>query len=210
MKRQDVTRHPLLSSRQLRRRNQGKLLWIILLCAGLGGYDYFTRALGSRWYWIWVAVAAALGLWVYYALLLSRVSVQVHPNYIRLQGALRGFNISYGRVLTVTSSSLSQHYKLAEMRREDRRLLEPHWGRICLLVELNQYPPGLRRQGHWWLPRSCFSKRQSGLLLLVEDWMGLSREMEAARANWLRQRGGQLRTRDQRTLVARIMDEYVP
>lgn len=210
MKKPTAARHPLLISRQLSRQMKAKLAWIMLLCAAIGVYDFYTRALGGGWYWVWVAVAACLGLWVYYGWLLRRVSIQVRPNFIRLQGAVRSFNISYGRVLTVTSATLSQHYKLTEMKSSERRLLEPFWHQACLLVELNQYPPALQKAPHLWLPRYLFGTRRPGLLLVVEDWMALSREIEAARSEWQRQRGQQERMQNQRTLAARIMDEYVP
>lgn len=210
MKKGAAARHPLLISRQAGRQMKAKLWGIMLLCAVIGIYDFYTRALGSRWYCIWVAAAACLGLWLYHGWLLRRVSIQVRPNTLRLQGALRGFNISYGRILTVTSATLSQHYKLAEMKRGERRLLEPFWHQACLLVELSQYPPALEKAPQWWLPRYLFGTRRPGLLLVVDDWMALSREIEAARTVWQQQRSQQQRAYSQRTLAAQIMDEYVP
>ncbi len=210
MKKPAASKHPLLTSRSLGRQMKGRLGGIMLFGAVVGVYDFYTRTLGSHWYWIWVMEAACLGLWGYYGWLLRRVSIQVHPNFIRLQGGMRGFNISYGRILTVTSATLSQHYKLTEMKGGERRLLEPFWHQACLLVELNQYPPALQKNPHLWLPRYLFGTRRPGLLLVVDDWMILSREIEGARTIWQQQRGQQQRAQNQRTLAARIMDEYVP
>ena len=82
------------------------LLLIVLLLVGV--YDQFTGYLGSLWLGWWLAVVMVLALYFYYAILMSRASIEIRPGSLRWQGPVMGYNISYGRIYSVASGKMEQ------------------------------------------------------------------------------------------------------
>lgn len=197
--------HRLLLYERISQRMRGKLFWLLLFSLGLGLYDQFTAVLGDNFYILWIAIPAIAILWFYYAILVPRTALQIHPNYLRLRGPLKRINISYGRVHSTTSSHLAQHYPFDQLKRVEQSLLDPYYGETCVFIELRSYPPPFQRR-HLWFSRLLFGASRPGLLLVVEDWLLLSRDVESARSRWQEQRS-ESRQEDRRSLAARVLDE---
>lgn len=203
-------KYPLLFANEISRPMRWRLGWLCLTTAGLGIYDYWTGVFGERWFGIWVVFVVTAILWFYYRFLFRRVSIQLHVDHLRLQGPLYGVKISYGRVQSLSSTSLAYHYKRKELKPSEEKAVHPFWHQACLLVELNGYPPRLQKRRHWWFPPYLFGTSRTGLLLLVDDWMVLSQAIESARLAWFEQRVAPQRKQKGRTLASQIIDQYIP
>lgn len=200
-----VKKHRLLLYQRLSGRVRGVLLLIVILLAGLVAYDLLVApVLGSLWYMAPVGLAAAFTLWYYYAVLMRRAALQVRPDMLRLQGPLVGMNISYGRIHSVTPTLMSQQYPREQLSNHEQALLSAFTGHTCVLVELRSMPKGYERR-RLWFHRLLFGEARPGLLLLVEDWMALTQDIDGAHVAWQERRKQHGRA-DHRSPAARVLD----
>ncbi len=199
--------HKLLVYQWLSRRYRGLflLLWLLLLL--LAVYDFNIRPLfdDALWPLVWVAWGASFILWLYYVLLLRRASVEIQPRVLLLRGPLRTMKISYGRITSVTSTQLISHHNPDQHKGTTRTLIKEIGGQTCLHLSLHNFPKQYQSRRFWYSPL-LFSEVNPGLLLVVEDWMALSRQLEVARAEW-HQTNKLRRHGDKRSLAARVLDE---
>ncbi|MEZ4594588.1 MAG: hypothetical protein R3D55_26105 [Chloroflexota bacterium] len=200
-----MKKHKLLLYDQMSRRMRGKLLWLGLTLLVLAVVDLIRPFLGPYWYLLWLVIGLVALLWFYYSILLRRTGIFVGPNYLLLRGPLRGVKISYGRIATVTSSQMAQHYEFDALKARERRLTHPFFGVACSFVGLNSWPQALQNRRTLWFPRLLFGVRREGLLLVTPNWMQLNRDIEEARSKW-RDARQQKTKKDGRSLAAQILD----
>jgi hypothetical protein len=205
-----MKRHKLLVYQWLnqRYRTYFLLLWLLLLL--LAVYDFTIRPLfaDNLWPMVWVALVAAFLLWLYYTLLVRRASVEIQPRVLVIRGPLRTMKISYGRIQSVTSTQLIRHHDPKQHKGPTRTLIEEVGGQTCLHIALHTLPQQYQQRRFWYSPL-LFSDINPGLLLVVEDWMALSRQLEVARSEW-HQTNKVRRQGDKRSLAARVLDEKPP
>ena len=199
-----MKKHKLLLYDQMSRRMRGKLLWLGLTLLVLAVVDLVRPFLGTYFYLLWLVVGLVALLWLYYGILVRRAGVGVTPNYLLLQGPLRGVKISYGRISAVTSTQIAQHYDFDTLKGRERRLVQPFFGTACTFVELSSWPKTLSQRSLWF-PRLLFGVRREGLLLASPNWMQLNRDIEEARRKWHDARQ-QKTKKDGRSLAAQILD----
>ena len=179
----EVKKHRLLVFEVLSKRLRNKVLLLFLILLGIGIYDLITPILpDALWFWFWVIIFLVFMLWFYYAFLVRRASIQARPKSLRLQGPLIAFNISYGRIYSVTSAQMGQHYPWESLKGREQGILEPIYNRTCVFIELRSYPK-LFRWRNFWFPKYLFGTSRSGLVCVVNDWIALSRDVEAYRGN---------------------------
>lgn len=184
-------------------RNKVLLLWLLLLALAL--YNALvTAVLGSFGFVLWLLIPVLVLLWVYYAFLVRRSALIVTPTHLLLQGPLTAVKISYGRVASVTSTHMAQHYDPQKLKMRDHFLVDPLYDYSCGFIELFKLPVALKKNRKRF-SRFLFSPRRPGLLLVVDDWMKFSRDVEVARQKWQEARG-QGHKEDNRSLAARILD----
>lgn len=181
------------------------LLWLVLLAVAV--YDWFQPTFGDYWFLLWLVIPIIIVLWVYYAFVVPRAWLIVTPQHLVLNVPFREVVIEYERIANVTSTQLAQHYSLKELSGRERALAKPFFKRTCALIEMQRFPADLRRR-RLWFPRIFFSTGRPGLLLVVDDWIQLSRDVTSARDHW-RAEHAPLRTDeddDHRSLAAKILD----
>jgi len=202
-----MAKHRLLIFDRISRRMRWRLALLLIVLLLVGVYDQFTGYLGSLWFGWWLAIFLVGILYIYYAVLMKRASIQVRQGSFRFQGPLAGYNISVDRISTVTSSNMDQHYSPKQLSRSERAILKPLYYSACLFIELSSYPRRFKRR-RLWFPRIFFSPNRMGLICHVEDWMALSQEIEQARS--LRRRAQvQAHINNRKTLVGRILAEDI-
>ncbi len=200
-----MKKHRLLLYEFASRRVRSKLLLLWLLLLALALYDrLITEVLGDFWFVLWLIIPTLMGLWVYYAYLVRRAALIVTPQYVLLQGPLTAVKISYGRIASITSTHMAQHFDPQSLKMGDHFRVDHLYEYTCGFIEFISIPPGLKKNRHHF-SRFLFSPQRPGLLLVVDDWMKLSRDLEVARQKWQEARGiGQ--KEDTRSLAARILD----
>jgi hypothetical protein len=202
-----LKKHRLLLYGRLSRHMRPISLLLGLIVLAIGVYDQFTAVLGDYWYWVWIAFGLLFLIWFYYAILMRRGTIQVHPTYLKLQGALWGVKISYGRFHSSTSAQLEQHYPFNGLKAREQDLLEPLYAQTCVFIELKSYPPRLKNR-HFWFPRYLFGTNRPGIICVVDDWMALNRDIEAARSVW-QQKYDPRHGSETRSLAAQVLDEDI-
>jgi len=93
-------------------------------------------------------------------------------------------NISFRRMRSAHPALLQQLFPPQSAKWAQRRFLEPFYGKTVLVIELKGYPlsPFLLRL---FLPEQMFSTRSEGLVILTDDWMKFSTELDSMHGNWL-------------------------
>ncbi|MEE8390941.1 MAG: hypothetical protein V3S14_09135 [Anaerolineae bacterium] len=130
-----------------------------------------------------VPALVALTLLVFTFLSRRRAWVQCRPNYLRIQTPLYPLTVSYGRIKQVLPRSFSQAFNPSEEKAARRNWLQPYWGQTALMVEISKYP--VRKA--WlrlWFSTYLLSPDTPGFIFLVEDWMGLSRQIDESHTAW--------------------------
>lgn len=141
----------------------------------------------------WLALFPALaGIMLFlYGLLTRHVpSVRLTRKYLRIQGPLYPLAISYNRVTGTRPVQTSSVFDPKHDRAARSAWPPKYWGMTALIVELKQFPVS-ESWLHLWLDRHLFLPNGTGLVLLVNDWMELSQQLDSIMAEHrLRRRGG--------------------
>jgi hypothetical protein len=202
-----MSKHRLLIFDRISRRMRWRLVLLLIVLLLLGIYDQFTGYLGSFWLAWWLAIVLVAALYFYYAVLIPRASIQVGQGSLRLQGPLTGYNFSYGRIYSVASGNMEQHYSKKQLGPYEWSIIKPFYFSTCLFIEFNSTPRHFDRR-RLWFPRLLFGSNRPGLICYVEDWMALSQEIDLARSK-RRNALEQPHISNRKTLVGQILDENI-
>jgi hypothetical protein len=187
------------------KRLRNKILLLFLMLLGIGIYDLIDPMLDDDlWFYFWIVIGVVFLLWIYYAVIIPRSSIQMRPKSLRLKGPLIAFTISYARIHSVTSAQMSQHYPFDSLKGREKDVLEPLYNRTCVFIELTSYP-GTFRWRHLWFPKFLFGTSRPGLVCVTRDWLSLSRDVEAYRSE--RYERVHNADKEHQSLAARVLTE---
>ena len=148
---------------------------------------WFTPLLSitEGWYRAIAFVPALVALVLLIFTFLSRRTawVQCRANHLRIQTPIYPLAVSYGRIKEVIPQSFSQVFNPSEEKAARRNWLRPYWGKTALVVRLSKYPVSKAWLRLWFSPY-LLSPDTPGFVFLVEDWMGLSRQIDDFRTTW--------------------------
>ena len=130
------------------------------------------------------AAAVVLAITLFAFLGRSQAYVKVHQDHLRLVTPFLRLNISFRRMRSAHPALLQQLFPPQSAKWAQRRFLEPFYGKTVLVIELKGYPlsPFLLRL---FLPEQMFSTRSEGLVILTDDWMKFSTELDSMHGSWL-------------------------
>ena len=180
-------KHRLLIYHRVHRQRRGLFLLAAVVLLAL--YAAITwplideEMLNPLWLWppqydILLLVASVVFFLAFlYKLVVPRLAyVQCTARNVRIQTPWYPLLISYRRITSTWPNQWGQLYPLDRMRRGQRRLLDGVMGESVLILDLKGWPvsPALLR---WFIPDVMFSPFGDGLVLWVEDWMMLNREI---------------------------------
>ena len=181
-------RHPLLLYRMSMAPYPGKFLALAALLLGLWSLQRLGWAQPlSPFSETWLAAAGGLSLagWAFTRLAPRLAYVEPRPDHLCLRVPLYRLNVSYRRILSSRPIEFSRLFPPGSQPRRRRRTLKAYQGHTALAVDLSGWPlpPWLLRL---FLGPFTLAPDRRGLVLLVEDWMGLGNQitdrMEAFRA----------------------------
>ncbi len=125
-------------------------------------------------------VLAGGALFIYGLAARKMAYVQCFPTYLRIQTPFYPLVISYRRVLGTRPVQVGAIFDPQKDRAARRSWPRGYWAKTALALELKGLP--VKR---WWLrlwfDRHLFLPEGSGLVLFVEDWMGLSAQLDSFR-----------------------------
>lgn len=166
------------------------LRWPSLLIAIVSGVALWFGSdyplLGDR-AWLFLIMGCVGALIFLYSIHAHRASyVQCFPNYFKVRTPLLSVAVSYKRILQVRPVEFYTQLP-KNMKRPQLRLLEPYLGYTVILLELNAFPVSERRLRRW-LPWFMLAHDVAGFVLVVDDWMALSRQIGVFSDRWIARR----------------------
>jgi hypothetical protein len=124
-----------------------------------------------------------LVLWLFFLMAPGRAYVQVKEDHIFLKTPFSRVEVPYGLMLNATAVRLSDIFVKARLGSVERALGMSAKRTQALRVDLERYPRAqslLRR----FFGRLIVTPGKPGLVLVVEDWMGLSVQIDSQLDAW--------------------------
>ena len=177
-------RHPLVIYRNVINRWWPETMVIGLLMMFLA-WPTYKNPLGQIQPWRWqglLLVGGGIVLASFFLLALrSMAYVQVFPAYLKLVTPLLRLNISHKRLRRSTTAEMRTLFPPERMRGWKRDVVAPLGGRTAVVLELNGWPadPKVMRV---FLSHFFFKDKTPNFVILVDDWMSFSTELESMRA----------------------------
>jgi hypothetical protein len=155
----------------------------------------------SAWRWETLAAVGIFTLLFALFLVLIRKAAYVQPrqDHLRLVTPFLRLTISYKRLRRSTSATIAGLFPPASVTGWQREILEPLAQKTAIVVDLNDYPVS-QTVLRFYLSPFFFKDKTPHFVLLVEDWMKFSSELESLRG------GGEVgpRRRVDRSILSRL------
>jgi hypothetical protein len=143
--------------------------------------DLYTR-LTQPWRWTTFAGLGAIVILVSLLMLALRKSAFVQPfgSYLRLATPFLRLNISYRRIRSTTTTAMATLFPMDSLRGMRRDIVRPLRSRTAVVVEMTALPLSVTAL-RLFLSPFFFKDKTPHLVILVDDWMGFSTELESKR-----------------------------
>ena len=163
--------------------------WPPMIAIGLGmfalAYSEYIKPLGRFLPWNWQLAAAvgvlAIMVGIFFWVIRFFAYVQPFPAYLKLVTPFMRINISYKRIKKTTATEMRYLFPLKSMSWWVREIFSPLANKTALVIDLSSYPipPRVLRL---FLYRFFFKDKTPHLVILVEEWMRFSSELESMRS----------------------------
>lgn len=111
--------------------------------------------------------------------------VQCSERNIKIQAPLYQVVFSYKRVQETRPNTLFHVFEKGGLSRGERKFVldDKYGGQTAVVVEMKSWPMNIRSL-RFWLGNLVFSSDNRALVLWVEDWMALNRELSDYKDRW--------------------------
>ena len=134
--------------------------------------------------WRWLAMSSVAGLIVIMSLFLFAIRksayVQIFDDHLRLATLFLRLNISYKRIRRASPSAMYALFPPKSLSGWRREILEPLNKMTAVVIELNGYPIS-QTVLRFFLSPFFFKDNTPHFVILVQDWMRFSSELESKR-----------------------------
>lgn len=178
-------RYPLIVYRHLLNR-----WWPALIAIGLGmfalAYSEYIQPLAQFIAWRWQLAAGVGGLSIvtglFFIIIRHFAYVRVYPTYLKLVTPFMRVNISYKRIRRTTTSEMRHLFPPRSLSWWMQEIMAPLAHLTAMVIEFNNNPvsPSVLRL---FLSRFFFKDKTPHIVILVNDWMLFSSELESMRSN---------------------------
>ena len=212
-------KHPLLVYRIRYQRHRG--LYFIAAFALFAFYGALHLLPPETWAaippwvndlnWLLVPIGGVVLALAIFRLLASSIPyVQCSERNIKIQAPLYQVVFSYKRVRETHPNTLFHMFEDAKLSRGARNFVfsDQYGGHTAIVIEMNSWPMSVRLM-RFWLGNLVFAPDSRALVLWVEDWMGLNRELSDYKDRW-RERARQARNPLQRANLYREVTQSQP
>jgi hypothetical protein len=162
--------------------------WFAMIFMGAGlfaiAYSEYIQPLGQFLTWRWMMPAAAGLISIFVGILFFVIRfmayVQPYPDHLRFVTPFLRMNISYRRIRRTTTTEMRMLFTLKKLSGWVQDIFSPLATKTALVIELSAYPipPFILRL---FLSRFFFKDRTPHLVILVDDWLRFSSEMDSMR-----------------------------
>lgn len=200
-----MTKYHLIVYDEISRRMRRRLGLLLIVMILVGVYDRTSGYLGRFWFGWWFAVFLLAAMFIFYLAFYRRAAIKVGKEKLLLQGAVTSYEIGFDEVASIASGTLDQHYNWKELTGYEKKILKKFYYQTCVFIQLRDYPDSFKSR-RLWFPRILFSPTRPGFICHVDDWMGLSNQVDKARGR-RQDDSDRAHISNRRTLVGRILAE---
>ena len=178
------TRFPLIVYQHLLNR-----WWTPMIALGLGlfgiAYGQYLEPLGPFLPWKWMPFVVlgvlAIIIGIFFFFIRFAAYVQVFPGYLKFVTPFLRFNISAKRIHKTIATEMGLLFPSSSMSGWIREIFAPLSRKTAVVIELKGFPisPVILRM---FLSRFFFKDKTPHLVILVENWMKLSGELDGMRS----------------------------
>ena len=186
-------RHPLLAYRLRYRRQRG--LYFGVAFAVLALYAAIHLLPAETWVnvlwvrdldWLLLLIGIVVLVMAVFRVIAASVPyVQCSERNVKIQAPLYQVVFSYKRVRETRPNTLFYVFEKGRLSRGERKFVldDKYGGQTAVIVEMNSWPMSMRWM-RFWLGNLVFSSDNRALVLWVEDWMALNREISDYKDRW--------------------------
>jgi hypothetical protein len=156
---------------------------IFVLGLALMGVSWGIYNLGfEQWRWLGMASVGGLNIFIGTLLLLMRKSAYVRAfnDHLRLATPFLRLNISYKRIRRASSANMGALFPPNSVSKWQADIIQPIAKMTVIVLELNAFPMS-QSALRLFLSPLFFKDKTPHFVILVEDWMRFSTELESMR-----------------------------
>ncbi len=178
-------KYPLIVYQHMLNRWWPPMVTLGLALFGLA-YTEYTSPLARFISWRWQLIAGvgvlAILVGLFFIIVKRFAYVQAFPTYLKLATPFLRLKISYKRITRTTATEMRLLFPPKSMGWWTREIFAPLSALTAIVIDLNGYPVSPRIL-HLFLSRFFFKDKTAHLVILVNDWMQFSTELESMRTN---------------------------
>ena len=162
--------------------------WPAMIAMGLGmfalAYSEYIDPVAQFLSWRWQLLAGigilAILVGVFFLVIKQMAYVQPLPGHLKLVTPFIRINISYKRFKRTTTTEMRYLFPYKSLSGWMQDIFSPLASRTAMVIDLNGYPisPFVLRL---FLSKFFFKDKTPHLVILVEDWLRFSSELESIR-----------------------------
>jgi hypothetical protein len=174
---------PLLVYRHLLNRWWSPMFAIGIVMFALA-YEQYTHPIYRFFAWRWQLFAGigilAILIGFFFLVIRHIAYVQAFPGYLKFVTPFMRFNISFKRIHKTTTTEMRLLFPPKSLSNWVKDIFQPLASKTAIVLELKGYPisPVIMRM---FLSRFFFKDKTPHLVILVNDWMRLSSEIDSFR-----------------------------
>ncbi|HEX6269955.1 MAG TPA: hypothetical protein VFZ43_06955 [Anaerolineales bacterium] len=162
--------------------------WPALIAMGLGmfalAYSEYIDPMSQFLSWRWQVLAGvgvlAILVGLFFLVLRHIAYVQPRPGHLKIVTPFMRINISYKRIKKTTATEMRYLFPPKSLSGWMQDIVAPLGSKTAMVIDLNGYPisPQILRL---FLSRFFFKDKTPHLVILVNDWLRFSSELESMR-----------------------------
>lgn len=182
--------------------------WPAVLTLGIAvlGYAFGLRWIGeeaSKWQMLGAAGAIVTVAGLLILIVRKSAYIQMFPAHFRLVTPFLRVNVSYKRVRRTSTTTFGAIFPPSSVSKWRAQIVQPMAKMTAIVIELTGYPMS-RMALLFFLSPFFFKDKTPHLVILVENWMQFSSELESARTGGSAVTTGQIKRKESSSILSKL------
>lgn len=182
--------------------------WPAVLTLGIAvlGYAFGLRWIGeeaSKWQMLGAAGAIVTVAGLLILIVRKSAYIQMFPAHFRLVTPFLRLNVSYKRVRRTSTTTFGAIFPPSSVSKWRAEIVQPLAKMTAIVIELTGYPMS-RMALLFFLSPFFFKDKTPHLVILVENWMQFSSELESARTGGSAVTTGQIKRKESSSILSKL------